>query len=1043
MTRVLLPKTTYNTFVELILIERILFNPPSSNEKNINKSDIMSYLSQSNVDENQQQSCYQILSLIKKYKLKKYLNNHYDDSHCVLIELIFKHIIMKHYTDEYQNQVSMISNNNNNNNNMEILKNNGNQLSIDANINNTQSKYFECILFNQGSLIPQIFQYLELNDINNCSKVNLIWLIHAFDDNSLNDLNFHLLIKYKYFGNDNKHCGDYRIWQRCSKVKRVEYNNMNRGWFSGYYSKYFDFGKNLAFLRNVNTFSIQFESFSETEKLFLKALESTSGNGIFNTDKIVHFEAIYIPPKGALDDKLQLPLNNNESIRLQLANVKIVKMYNMSFNIKFSNKCERLHIGKLTIDASMIKNCDLSGIKTLTIDTINIGIGYNYNYARGDLKVGINSDVDPMSIGQRKKGACNLFAQKLSNIKEIGINGPGRDTLLLWKAIQACKIISKNECDVYVSFAINHKMLDKQASIHVHDSVFSEYDEMTRFIDNNNDIRVTDIKLCLDRQECVNIARACMISSNICRNIQVIRMSRFYCNYGNENLFSDYIKYLNDVTIKVSQVIEEHFVNLRCIDCDFIFWDELDWTRFCNLFDTFTKIQTFKENSKEKENENKNESKIKDIDAKQKKQKRQEKAHRTGKPKPSRQAMHAPRPMYSNNNNNNNNYNYNYDNNQTRQNGNSNANNNNRFGTAAFELAEMQQRQQQAQRQAQGQEPRINQAGDSESSSSADISVSISSDDDNYKDDVDDDDIVYENVISGLSSNYKQAEKKRQDEEKEEEREFFGELAVAYIDIMGMDQQTAVAAARTTMELMIANGQPLRLPPELKSNRLNFNMYSGQFSKGNAHVNSYVNSYVNTNIRAPQFEQDPNIIAANKLISQYESNSNYNDSKCNILRQSLFWNVYISMYWPQRFVSSKMRTLFGYVKKLCQCANESYIKLNNPINFKIEFIAQLSHSESYHMEKIKQFNKKATQMEKLWNNYCKDDFVKTFDNLVFIIQDNCILSNEKYQSDIIGQMKASNDKCQPLPKCYVWCKYTLSSNQCKIEFVMKNALYKD
>ena len=95
------------------------------------------------------------------------------------------------------------------------------------------------------------------------------------------------------------------------------------------------------------------------------------------------------------------------------------------------------------------------------------------------------------------------------------------------------------------------------------------------------------------------------------------------------------------------------------------------------------------------------------------------------------------------------------------------------------------------------------------------------------------------------------------------------------------------------------------------------------------------------------------------------------------------------------------------------------------------------------MEKIKQFNKKATQMEKLWNNYCKDDFVKTFDNLVFIIQDNCILSNEKYQSDIIGQMKASNDKCQPLPKCYVWCKYTLSSNQCKIEFVMKNALYKD
>ena len=50
----------------------------------------------------------------------------------------------------------------------------------------------------------------------------------------------------------------------------------------------------------------------------------------------------------------------------------------------------------------------------------------------------------------------------------------------------------------------------------------------------------------------------------------------------------------------------------------------------------------------------------------------------------------------------------------------------------------------------------------------------------------------------------------------EVKREFVGELAIAYIEVLDMDQKTAVKVAHETMEQMIASGQPLVIPPELQ-----------------------------------------------------------------------------------------------------------------------------------------------------------------------------------------------------------------------------------
>ena len=749
-----MPKTTYNTFIELILIQRILFNPISPNDDNsrsydedldITKSDeTISYLADcDDVDDNQQESCYKILSLLRKHGLKQYLQNHYDDSHCELIELIFKHIVMKHYTDEYENYVSMTSNKNKNN------SDNDNQLNINININSKYDKYFESMVFNQSDLVPKIFQYLDLRDINICSKVNFVWLIHAFNSNSLNYgyLNLYILIKHSYFSYHHQRSRYFRIWQRCGKTTRLEYNNQHHSRFSEYYSNYFDFTKNLGFLRNVNTLLLQFSSFSKTETLFLDALDSSRGSGVFNSDKIVYFEAV--------NRSYDVPQLRS----LRLLNAKSVKMHKMKFNLILSNKCQTIHLSEITIDPAMIEHCDLSGIETFTLDDIKIGVETIATVVVADTESKPEDKDLDIEVEKRQKNICESFAKRLTNIKEISINGPAKDTLLLWKAM--IPTINENKCYVYVSFAMDHNKLNKQAlsrrnfafdpfaSLNdYNDDIEESYDKMKLFI-KDNQARITDIKLCFDR-ECVNIARKVIMSKDICQRIQIMRLIRF----DKKSLFGNYMRQLRGVV----STNEGYFDNLKCIDCDFIFWDELDWKEFCQLFEIFT------------------------------------------------------------------------------------------------------------------------------------INMSIEG------------------------------------------------------------------------------------------------------------------------------------------------------------TKSVFWTVNIAIYWPNKF---RQTQLFEYVKQLCQLVNDLFIKLNNPINLKIEFIERLLQSELNDMIKVNRFNDKSKQMKTFWDNYCKDEFLKTFDNLSFaMIKNNCVESNEKYKYDTMDEIKARNDRCDPLPRCYVWCEYFQQqvnrfdvSGECKIEFVMKNALY--
>ena len=72
---------------------------------------------------------------------------------------------------------------------------------------------------NQNDLVPNILLFLRLNDICNCSKVNFVWLFHAFNVNSLNYFSFWNLITRRSRNRIN-----LRLLQRLTHVRGVIYD---------------------------------------------------------------------------------------------------------------------------------------------------------------------------------------------------------------------------------------------------------------------------------------------------------------------------------------------------------------------------------------------------------------------------------------------------------------------------------------------------------------------------------------------------------------------------------------------------------------------------------------------------------------------------------------------------------------------------------------------------------------------------------------------------------------------------------------------------
>ena len=385
-------KTTHNTFVELLLINRILFGT-GKNEADISISDIMSNFgkkdsneSSSGVELNDEdkKACERILTNLFQHKILKFLKDDYNDRDCNVIDLILTQLVIKYHITEYENEISVslndnynYSNSNDDNYNKENKENSDNfeenenmnekENKNDDDVNNKQSNNnnnkFECMVFNQRDLVPRIFQYLNVQSLNNCSCVNFIWLYHAFNINSLYYLEFYKLLKYENNGN----ILNLRIWQRFINARSIRYENSKiRPDDEDRMAASKQFLTNFGCLQNLSDVICMMRYFGLSDLSFLQIMSK-------RTRKIKSLNLVLYGSERNISSKLihQLP-------KLRLLGAHTIRLHCLPIPFVCTNECSKLSITRLTMGYAMynsiINDCDLTGVKELYISDIGIDV---------------------------------------------------------------------------------------------------------------------------------------------------------------------------------------------------------------------------------------------------------------------------------------------------------------------------------------------------------------------------------------------------------------------------------------------------------------------------------------------------------------------------------------------------------------------------------------------------------------------------------------------------------------------------------------------
>ena len=523
---------TLNAFIELMLINRILFTFKKwyQSKTKIDNSFITTHLSQ--FDKNKQQSCAEILLLLRKHDIGKYISTYYEDSQCNMIDLIFNHVILKHHTDKYKTQITMKQRNTNNTNK------NGSIL----------TKKYQCLLFNQQDLIPQIFQYLTLKQLSNCSKVNFIWLVHSFNVNSLYCLRVHNICR-------RSEKLSFRVWQRLINVRDIICHfgfEKDCNFYLTVFDK--DFFNKIKLFQNIESVDCAFVKPSLDDMKILDIIASNYNKiksftlGHFNNwDKhsqcyFYHFARTGliepgsgIPPKSSK----QLPVEFELLPVFKLPNAEKIKLTGIEACIIVSNKCQELYYSQLTINEkmflSLINDCDLTGVKTICLDEIN------WPWSKSLHSNSKKNMYDKLKI----KECCDKLANALPNVEKIRIGGyTNRDTLNVCKSIQSK--IGKNKCHVQVSLVIDYdECIGADTYGFVLDQIFEEQRNMITFIKNEN-VNVIDIEIG-SGEKSLDIAKLLFKTSKICQNVEILRAGWQELNkHSKKDEFFNFMYNIND-----------------------------------------------------------------------------------------------------------------------------------------------------------------------------------------------------------------------------------------------------------------------------------------------------------------------------------------------------------------------------------------------------------------------------------------------------------------------------------------------------------------
>ena len=410
------------SFAQLFIIKRILAKNPRFQNVSI-------LFDKSEKDE----QGMAIIASLCKMRLKQYLEQEYKEDQRSAITLLFNKIVSM-YPAEYQSVLAFHD-------------------------HKEKTRVYERKLFNQLYLVPQIFQHLDLSELNNCCLVNSIWMYHGYNINSIyswNSLDWHRFYeRSKTDGSKQKQIpGHQRFCQRLINCKKI----VHLGWTqkTDIPKLFVDLYKSLN-IQNLRWVDVELSAYqTDNEKEIVDIVCE-------NTRKLEFFSCGVITSMLIQNERCDALSKNIKPIYLD--NAKHVEIIGLLLPIVVTNKCEKLKLRCVEeIHENWVKhvidNSDLTRVNTLVLE--KFGFELNEQLLPRRFVDIVGERTREIKVSSKM---IDAFAHKFINLKylEIGRGVSYRDTigdtLLFWKSLQP--IISKNDTVIQLNLGSTYCNLKK------------------------------------------------------------------------------------------------------------------------------------------------------------------------------------------------------------------------------------------------------------------------------------------------------------------------------------------------------------------------------------------------------------------------------------------------------------------------------------------------------------------------------------------------------------------------------------------------------
>ena len=328
-----------------------------------------------------------------------------------------------------------------------------------------KESYYESLFWDNGDLVSFVFQYLNLETLNNCSNVNFLWCIHSFSINSIYYLDLTILCNLK-------DCEKERIWQRFIKAKSVFYNSWHIcqiGFKPHEITQ--TFIDNYSTLKSIERLRMKFRTCTQKRLVpFLQAVGMTS-------NKLKEFE-LHFSDFNWMDKHERM--NRMKNIYNELATIDLTRCHKvalaeMAIPFAISNECRELVLNVVDISDKWCQNLINEGafqcVETLKIKDIS--------FDKKNNKDSKNSQ-DSKNSKNSKKNVATKLAKSFSNINLFQItNIVDDDSYVFWSSISNNLIKNNGVVKLCLSHGYEYTLMKHK------ETLAKSMTKLTQFISNN------------------------------------------------------------------------------------------------------------------------------------------------------------------------------------------------------------------------------------------------------------------------------------------------------------------------------------------------------------------------------------------------------------------------------------------------------------------------------------------------------------------------------------------------------------------------------